>query len=396
MTEKQHITAVHTVENLIQSGWELGASDIHFEPFEEELKVRFRIDGTLRAAYIINKKIADEVVSYVKVTASMRTDEHSLPQDNRFVFMNPKKESIHIRVSVMPTQFGEKIVLRLLSNAIDATNLSALGLSLNIENAVRRSLQHSSGMIIVTGPTGSGKTTTLYHLMESIKRKDTLSITTLEDPVEYAVPGVTQIPINETKGFGFDKGLRSLLRQDPDVIMVGEIRDRETARLGIQAALTGHLVMTTLHTTDTLTTIPRLIDMGVEPYLIAAAVKMIISQRLVRMICPKCTTDEPMLDSSWQMVRQSFPDVKMQKPSTTKRGQGCKSCQNSGYKGRIGVYELLEISEKISTAALKRKTPHLMKRIATKEGMIELGADCWDKVVNGITTIEEFMRISNE
>lgn len=397
MTGKQYTTAAATVENTIKSAWEMNASDIHFEPLKSQLEVKFRIDGQLRTINTINKNLMSESISYIKVMANMRTDEHNLPQDGRFTIKDSAEtQSLNIRVSIMPTHYGEKAVLRLLSNHISDKSLSSLGLPADIEQRLNQSLEHSSGMIIVTGPTGSGKTTTLYHCLEYLKNRTGLSITTLEDPVEYAISGITQIPIFETKGFDFKRGLRSLLRQDPDIIMVGEIRDKETARLAIQAALTGHLVLTTLHTTDTITTIPRLVDMGIEPYLITATVKVIISQRLVKKLCSQCKMATVLTDTDRNQIKQLLPESNLDMPDQIYASKGCKSCNGSGYKGRIGVYELLDLSPKIGSAAMQHKNINVMKRIALKEGLTELWVNCWNKVIEGITTIDELIKISHE
>lgn len=397
MTEKHSATANNTVQNTIQAAIELGASDIHFEPFQDQMEIRFRIDGQLRLTNTINNTLANEIVACIKVMASMRTDEHSLPQDGRCAVKDDAEhQPLNIRVSIMPTHYGEKVVLRLLSNHVSEKTLTSLGLPADVEQKLSHALRQTSGMIIVTGPTGSGKTTTLYHCLASLKNKDGISISTLEDPVEYAIAGVTQIPIFENRGFDFKNGLRSLLRQDPDIIMVGEIRDKETARLAIQAALTGHLVLTTLHTTDTVTAIPRLMDMGIEPYLITATVKVIISQRLVKKLCARCKISAPITDDDWLFIRQTLSDSKLERPKSSYLSKGCKACHGTGYKGRTGSYELLELSPKIASAAMQHKNINVIRRIALKEGLTELWFDCWNKVTQGVTSLEELIKISHE
>lgn len=401
MAEKQYTTAAHTTESLIHIAVKMKASDIHFEPFHEKMQIRFRIDGILKkvqsqSSQPIESRLASEIIAYIKVVARMRTDEHNFPQDGRFALRTRAGTQVNIRVSIMPTHYGEKAVLRLLPEHASTMSLGDLGFSKHNQQKLQRALQQNVGMIIVTGPTGSGKTTTLYHCLESVQNKEGLSIATLEDPVEYSIPGVTQIPINEARGFDFQQGLRSLLRQDPDTIMVGEIRDEETARLAIQASLTGHRVLTTLHTANSVSAIPRLINMGIEPYLIAATVKLIISQRLVRKICADCRTQNLLTDALWQHVRHSMSELKLIRPEHIYSGKGCSSCLHSGYSGRIGIYELLEVSEKIKSASIQRKSSRVIKHIALKEGMTELWSDCWRKVVAGITTAEELTNISYE
>ena len=365
------------------------ASDIHFEAYEKDLIVRFRIDGILYQMFTPPKKFQGAITSRIKIMANLNIAENRLPQDGRIQIKIGGKD-IDIRVSIFPTYYGERVVLRLLNKSDMQFDLNSLGFSkaaLEIFNSI---LEKTHGIILVTGPTGSGKTTTLYSGLTKLNTQD-VNILTVEDPIEYQLHGIGQMQVRPKIDLTFANGLRSILRQDPDIIMIGEIRDLETAEIAVQAALTGHKVFSTLHTNDAASGITRLIDMGVEPFLIASSVNAFLAQRLVRTICPNC--------------KESFkPTAKMLskigiKPAQLKggklyQGKGCKECINTGYRGRTGIYELLPVTEKIRKAILTHAEANLLKGIAVDEGMTTLLDDGIQKAIKGMTTIEEVLRVS--
>lgn len=365
------------------------ASDIHFEAYEKDLIVRFRIDGILYQMFTPPKKFQGAITSRIKIMANLNIAENRLPQDGRIQIKIGGKD-IDIRVSIFPTYYGERVVLRLLNKSDMTFDLNSLGFSkaaLEIFNLI---LEKTHGIILVTGPTGSGKTTTLYSGLSKLNTQD-VNILTVEDPIEYQLHGIGQMQVKPKIDLTFANGLRSILRQDPDIIMIGEIRDLETAEIAVQAALTGHKVFSTLHTNDAASGITRLIDMGVEPFLIASSVNAFLAQRLVRTICPNC--------------KESFkPTAKMLskigiKPAQLKggklyQGKGCKECINTGYRGRTGIYELLPVTEKIRKAILTHAEANLLKGIAIDEGMTTLLDDGIQKAIRGMTTIEEVLRVS--
>ncbi len=347
------------VNTLLRKAEEDRASDIHMEPGSIEAKVRFRIDGILYEKYIFTPILNNEIVSRIKVLAHLRIDEHQRPQDGRFRVLLDNNKPCDVRVSILPSFHGETVVLRLLHDMNQTSSLQDLGMSKADEEKIYHILKRAQGMILVTGPTGSGKTTTLYSLLKKLNT-DTSSIITIEDPVEYEIPGVRHIQTNQHTGLSFAQGLRSIVRQDPDIIMVGEIRDTETASIAVHTALTGHLLLSTLHTTTAATALPRLIDMDIDPYLIASTVEIIIGQRLVRKRCTSCLN-------------------------------GCAVCNQSGFIGRIGIYEILPISESIRTLIMQKVPAQVIQTQATQEGMTLLLDDGLTKVEQGITTLEEVM-----
>jgi len=365
------------------------ASDIHVEPEEENLKVRFRVDGILHEQATIPKQMQAAVLSRMKIMSDMNIATKRIPQDGRFR-LNIEGGQIDMRVSSMPTLFGENIVMRLLDNTSILIGLERLGFDEKNFEIFKSLIVKPHGIILVTGPTGSGKTTTLYSALNSINTPDK-NIITVEDPIEYQLKMIRQSQINQKAGLTFATGLRSILRQDPDVIMVGEIRDLETAEISVQAALTGHLVFSTLHTNDAPSSLTRLIDMGVEPFLISSSVIGIIAQRLVRTICPNCK--QPYTPSE-EVIR----DLGVKLPANPKfyKGAGCKSCKNSGYKGRIGIFEMLLLSEKIRDLILAKTSSSQIKRVAQEAGMKSLREDGIEKVLAGITSIDEVIRVTQE
>jgi type IV pilus assembly protein PilB len=360
------------------------ASDIHFEPFEGEFKVRCRIDGTLREMTPPPPSLALPVTSRLKVLAGLNIAERRVPQDGRLRFAVDGR-SVDLRISTLPTQSGESVVLRVLDPSSAPLQLAALGLPAALEAEVREIIHRPHGIFVVTGPTGSGKTTTLYGCLRIINHPG-LKILTAEDPVEYEIEGIMQLPVNPGIGLTFAAALRSFLRQDPDVLMVGEIRDLETAQIAIQAALTGHLVLSTLHTNDAAGAITRLIDMGVEPYLLCATLEAVLAQRLVRRICPDCreTAGPPAT-----LLAQFGLDPGQTEGRSFHRGRGCDACQHTGYKGRTGIFEWLRMSEPLRELVMQRAPAVDIKRMAVGHGMRTLHTAGLCAVADGRTTLEE-------
>ena len=378
---------------LIEFAYQDKASDIHIEPQEKESLVRFRIDGILHDALTLPKNFHDRIISRIKILSRLRTDEHLTPQDGK---MRAKldEEDLDIRVSVLPIADGEKAVLRLLSSRFRQFSLIDLGMSEADLTKVTTSYNRSYGMLLSTGPTGSGKTTTIYSILKIINTREK-NITTIEDPVEYRIQGVNQIQTNPKANLTFASGLRSILRQDPNVVFVGEVRDSETAGIAVNAALTGHLVLSTLHTSDAATALPRLIDMSVEPFLVASTVNIIIAQRLVRKICEMCKTpytiptQEIVKNIPKPLIEKHF-GIKMEIPLF--KGEGCKVCHSTGYSGRIGIFEVLEVSKDIRKLISEKYDSDVIEQKAVEEGMTAMLDDGLEKVKRGITTIEEVLR----
>ena len=368
------------------------ASDIHIEPYEKELEVRMRLDGILHRVFSPPKIIQDALISRVKIMANLDIAEKRLPQDGRIRLLIGARD-IDIRVSIVPTSFGERAVLRLLDRQQGLISLHDVGLDAGDTKHVEELLSRTSGIVLVTGPTGSGKTTTLYAALNRIHTEEK-NIITVEDPVEYQLKGVGQIHVNPRIGLTFASGLRSILRQDPDVIMVGEIRDYETAEIAIQASLTGHLVLSTLHTNDSASAVTRLIDMGVEPFLVSSSLVAALAQRLVRTICPFCKESyEPS-----ETERAYFADIKAGARQLTQlyRGRGCQKCRESGYLGRTGIFEILYVTPEIREMISGRKDSQLIKDQAVSKGMKTLYSDGLYKVMKGETTIEEVLRVTQK
>lgn len=371
------------------------ASDVHIEPHEDKTRVRYRIDGILHEKLILPKKVHEAVVSRIKILSGMKIDEKRIPQDGRFNFKAADQE-VDLRVSSLPTVFGEKIVMRLLKKSGGVPDLPELGLRGRALKHLEDAILRPHGIIIVCGPTGSGKTTTLYSVLSRINTTK-VNIITLEDPVEYQIPGVNQVQVNPAAGLTFASGMRSFLRQDPNIIMVGEIRDRETTELAIQASLTGHLVFSTLHTNDASGAIPRLLDLGAEPFLLASALTCVVAQRVLRRICPNCKEEykpPPEVVEDIKKVLGSLYQVKGE--LKLHRGKKCSECNNTGYLGRIGIFEVLPVTEKIARLTLERAAAGAIQRQALDEGMVTLKQDGYLKVIEGITTIEEVLRVAQE
>ncbi|MBN1522092.1 MAG: type II secretion system ATPase GspE [Candidatus Aureabacteria bacterium] len=367
------------------------ASDIHFEPFEKEFKIRYRVDGVLYEMVPPPKHLSLAIISRIKVMARMNIAERRLPQDGR-ISINVEGRIVDLRVSTLPTAFGESVVLRVLDRSTVSLDLHQLGMSKDILKAIEDIIVKPNGIFISTGPTGAGKTTTLYSCLKWINTIDSKIITT-EDPVEYDIEGIIQVPINERIGLTFARCLRSILRQDPDRIMVGEIRDVETARMAIQSSLTGHLVLSTLHTNDSSGALTRMVDMGVEPFLICSTVEAILAQRLVRKICADCKQE---VEPSSEMIDLMKIDKKIIKQRKFFAGAGCEKCGGIGYRGRTGIYELLVVDEEIRRLIMEKSTAKMIKNAAKNRGLTTLLEDGLNKVFAGITTVEEVARCSME
>ncbi len=394
-TASDSLPIAKIVDTLINSAYEDRASDIHIEPTESESLVRFRIDGVLQDVLLMPKKIHDRLITRIKVLSNLRTDEHMSAQDGKMRLAIPE-EQLDIRVSILPVTGGEKAVLRLLSSKSREYSMISLGMSPGDLVKLERAYAQTYGMILSTGPTGSGKTTSIYAILKVLNTREK-NITTIEDPVEYWIKGANQVQVNVKTNLTFADGLRSILRQDPNIIFVGEIRDSETAGIAVNAALTGHLVLSTLHTNDAATAIPRLSDMGVEPFLVASTVRVIIAQRLLRKICDGCKTSmdftrsELLKHFSKDLLLKYFPEGES---ITTYHGTGCKLCHNTGYKGRLGVFEVLEVSQEIRKLIAEKSDAEVINKQAIKEGMQSMLDDALIKVQKGSTTIEEVIRVT--
>lgn len=392
--------AAKVVATLLKRAVREKASDIHIEPTEESVEVRFRIDGLLRKILTLPKEIRPALSSRIKILANLKIDETRLPQDGRIqILLDGSK--VDYRISFLPTVTGEKIVARVLDHSGGALTLDQLGVAGRAAAQLEENITKSHGMILVTGPTGSGKSTTLYAMVSKIKNEK-VNIITMEDPVEYRMPGVNQSQVNAKIDFTFANGLRSILRQDPDIVMVGEIRDQETADIAINAALTGHVVFSSLHTNDSTGAIPRLIDMDVEPFLITSSLNAVIAQRLCRRICEHCRTEADVKAEDTEQIKheiETMPEAEKTQVSGHSQfyvGRGCGVCGNTGYKGRIGIYEIFSMTETIKQLTLKRASGSDIREAAKKEGLVTMKQDGIIKALQGLTTIEEIWRVSKD
>lgn len=395
------LNASDFLATILGAGIYYESSDIHLEPEDHFVKLRFRIDGVLQDMLHISKDLQRTIVTRIKILSKLKLNVENLPQDGRLTFYYLGK-AIDVRVSVLPSAYGEEIVMRLLGTGATNLKLKDLGLSKKSKEVVDKVLQKPNGMIITTGPTGSGKTTTLYAFLNELNEPG-VKIITLEDPVEYKLEGIVQTPIDHNVDFSFAKGLRAVLRQDPDIVMVGEIRDEETAEVSMQAALTGHLVFSTLHTNDAAGAIPRLLNMGIKPFVIAPALSVAIAQRLVRRLCQKCKKPaklSPMVMEKIVSILKQIPEVSgvvIPKELIFFHAEGCEACQHLGYKGRLGVYEVLENTEAIQALILSEKTSMAeYKKTAVSQGMVTMVQDGLLKALDGLTDVEEVFRVAGE
>lgn len=406
----EEIPIIRVVDTLLEYAVIEKASDIHIEPQEQSVTVRYRIDGVLHDVMTLPKVIQPALVARVKVLSALKIDEHRLPQDGRFK-IEKEGYKFSLRVSTIPVFDGEKVVIRLLDESSKAMSLEALGFLPSQLEIVTRNIHKPHGMLLVTGPTGSGKSTSLYAILTILNTKQ-VNISTIEDPVEYRIVGANQMQTNPKIGLTFAVGLRALLRQDPNIIMIGEIRDQETAEEAMHAAMTGHIVLSTLHTNSSAGALPRLIDIGVESYLIASTVNAVMGQRLVRIICPDCKTKYEADKGMVEALRKQFDFDKLlrilrqEKIITEKikqfedlefyHGQGCDKCSNTGYKGRIGVHEILEVTDEIAEMIVKHSTTQEIQEKAEETGMVVMWEDGFIKAVQGVTTIDEILRVTKE
>jgi type IV pilus assembly protein PilB len=386
------------VHLLLNSAYQDKASDIHIEPKEDDSLVRFRVDGVLYDSLKVPTKLHDRIVTRIKVLSSLRTDEHMSAQDGKMQ-VSLKEENLDLRVSILPVADGEKVVLRLLSSKSRAHSLTDLGMNERDLMKLTAGFNKPNGMVLSTGPTGSGKTTSIYSIIKILNVRDK-NITTIEDPVEYKIQGANQVQVNTKTNLTFANGLRSILRQDPDYIFVGEIRDNETAAIAVNAALTGHLVLSTLHTNDAPAAIPRLIDMKVEPFLVASTLNVVFAQRLLRKICNQCrvsftmSQDELLKHFSSDMISKHYEPVGKNKEVRLYRGDGCEHCHFTGYDGRVGIFEVLEVTQPIRELIVEKRDADEIGRKAREEGMTTLLDDGLDKITRGMTTIEEVIRVT--
>ncbi|HRY36709.1 MAG TPA: ATPase, T2SS/T4P/T4SS family [Candidatus Magasanikbacteria bacterium] len=406
----EELPIINIVSSILEHAVYEGASDIHIEPNEKELAIRYRIDGILKSVMSLPKNFQSGIVARIKILANLKIDEHMVPQDGRFK-IQLQADKMAFRVSIIPVYDGEKIVMRLLPEGAKPLTLDQLGFLPSVKILVENAIKKPNGMILVTGPTGSGKTTTLYSVL-GILNQPGVNISTIEDPIEYRIQGVNQSQINPKIGFTFASGLRAFLRQDPNIIMVGEIRDQETAEIAVHAAMTGHLVLSTLHTNDAPTTIPRLTDMGVPPFLVSYTTNIVMAQRLVRKICPYCKKEYKLDRASIDALLKAFDAERittiLKENNLLKegeknleemvfyKGEGCSRCNNSGHKGRVGIYEVMEVNQEIIHKINEHADSNALKDTARKNGMITMSEDGLIKAKMGVTTIAEILRVTKE
>jgi len=392
--EDRPVPATKIVNLVLRYGYENRASDIHIEPYEKKTILRYRIDGILHDVLTLPKTIHDFLISRVKILARLRTDVHDAPQDGHFSFSTPS-EKVDVRVSVVPIEEGEKVVMRVLAEKARKLNFEELGINERDAATVRKNLKKPWGMILASGPTGCGKTTTLYAMLKILNTRE-VNIMTIEDPIEYDIEGINQIQVNPKTNLTFAKGLKSIMRQDPNILMVGEIRDPETAKLATNAAMTGHLVLSSFHAINTATVLTRLQEMEVEPFVIASTVNITVAQRLVRKICSKCieSYEIPVSKISSLLPQKLISKLPLTEKNTVRlfRGKGCPVCQKTGYLGRIGIFEILEMQESIKQLIVEKADSFKIEKEAVRLGMTTMLEDGLEKVENGITTLEEVLK----
>ncbi len=384
-------TTTEMVDLIIRKAWEAKASDIHIDPTPQSVIIRYRIDGIAYDIASLPKEEQPLIVTRIKVLSGLRTDEHLMAQDGRFR-VHEDSVDIDLRVSIVPTYSGEDVVMRLLVGEARLISLEELGFSDKDLKTIKRYIEKSYGMILATGPTGSGKTTTLYAILQILNSRES-SIVTIEDPIEFSVPGITQIQVNAQTNLTFAAGLRSIVRQDPNIILVGEIRDNETASVAVNAAMTGHLLLSTLHTNDAATTLPRLLDMGIEPFLIASTMNIAIGQRLMRKLCPDCKVKVPLTAEEKIVLKDIIPQNLLNAVKEVWRAEGCGKCNHTGYVKRIGVYEVLEVTEPIRRLIMHQASADEIRKAAIADGMTSMEEDGFIKASNGITSLAELLRV---
>jgi type IV pilus assembly protein PilB len=380
---------IRMVNQMIDQAVQLGASDIHLDPQGDDIRIRFRLDGVLRTERTLPKNMLSLITSRLKIMAQLNIAEKRLPQDGRLQ-LEHGYHVIDLRISTLPTVYGEKVVIRILDTSQAVNQISRLGFSTDNERAYRRLITHSYGLVLITGPTGSGKTSTLYSAINELD-KEQMNIITLEDPVEYQIDGINQVQVLPQAGLTFAKGLRSILRQDPDIIMVGEIRDSETADMAVRAALTGHLVFSTLHTNDSIGAITRLMHMEVEPFLVSSATMGVVAQRLVRRICPDCSVEVKLSEAEQELL-----DRKEIQPIRILKGTGCGRCNLTGYRGRLAIQEVLTMDDNIRNFVVERRPEPVIRQYAMEKGFVSLLDDGLHKAAQGLTSVTEVLRVAAE
>jgi type IV pilus assembly protein PilB len=385
LSDVSNAPVVRLVNSVIQHAIRSRASDIHIEPFDKHLRIRFRVDGELQEIMKSAKAAHAAIVTRIKIMGKMDIAEKRVPQDGR-VEMSLDGKDVDLRISILPTVYGEKIVIRLLGRSDLVMSKEQLGFSETNIVLFDSIIKSTNGIILVTGPTGSGKTTTLYAVLRELN-KINKNIITVEDPVEYRLEGINQVQVNTKAGLTFANGLRSILRQDPDIIMIGEIRDGETAQIAVRAAITGHLVLSTMHTNDAASTVSRLVDMGVEPYLVSSSVVGVTAQRLLRRICPECKT-------SYQSDRAEMDVLRVREPITLYKGTGCSNCNHTGYRGRIAIHEIMQVTGQIRDLIDKRASMDHIRNVANKQGTTTLRDNSVELVRKGITTVDELLKVT--
>ncbi|MEK7618349.1 MAG: GspE/PulE family protein [Patescibacteria group bacterium] len=392
---------IKIVDVILSNAIEANASDIHIEPSEKDIRVRYRIDGILHTSLMLPKSVHPAIITRIKILTSLKIDESRLPQDGRF-HVDLTKKSVDLRVSILPLIYGEKVVMRILDKSSKAPTLEDLGFRSTALTWVKDNIKKTHGIFLITGPTGSGKSTTLYAILTMLNTTS-VNIVTLEDPIEYFIPGVNQSQTNPDIGLTFAAGLRSILRQDPNIVMVGEIRDKETAELAVHAALTGHLVFSTLHTNNSIGAMPRLIDMGIEPFLLSASINVVAAQRLVRKICPYCVKESLLPQVFVQEVKKELatvpaPYLENIDKNNLKcfKGEGCEKCGHTGYQGRMGIFEVLPLTTEVQDLVLSKTAAYKIYELANKMGMITMKQDGIIKVLKGETTMDEIIRVTTE
>lgn len=387
-------TITELVNTIISKAWNSSTSDIHIDPQPEAVLIRYRIDGILHDILSLKRELQPLIITRIKVLAGLRTDEHFMAQDGRFRISQEGGE-IDIRISIIPTYYGENVVMRLLFGEARALSLGEIGLQKRDLEIIHRYIRKPYGMILATGPTGSGKTSTLYSALRLLNSRD-ISIVTIEDPIEYSMSGVTQIQVNPQTNLTFAGGLRSIVRQDPNIVMVGEIRDKETAGIAVNAAMTGHLVLSTIHTNDSATTLPRLLDMDIEPFLIASTINIAIGQRLVRKLCEHCRVSYTLTPEELQGLSGVIPEKLLAKQKKFWRAEGCSECNDTGYSKRIGIFEILEVTDTIRKLIMRKSNADEINAAAREAGMTTMLEDGFMKAAAGITSITEILRVIHE
>jgi len=402
MRMAEAIPIVSILDSVLENAVVMNASDIHFEPLPKKLLVRYRVDGVMQEILSLPKDISPILIARVKILAGMQIDEHRIPQDGRFHFTLEEGSKVDIRVNIMPVLNGEKVEMRLLKSSAKPLSLVDLGVNEQLESVILEEIKKPHGMILVTGPTGHGKTTTLYSILH-ILNTPKVNITTIEDPIEYEVSSINQTQVNTKAGITFANGLRALLRQNPDIIMIGEIRDNETADIAVHSALTGHLVLSSLHTNDAPSAVPRLLDMGTMPFLLSSTLNLVIAQRLVRKICTSCVESYKLPVSVKASINKQLEFAGLSAKERTKlvpkeayHGKGCKVCDGSGFAGQIGIFEIMVVNDKIRSLITESLSANKIRKAALDEGMISMFEDGLEKVQRGLTTIDEILRVTSE